>query len=334
MTLPTICIVASGGTICSTYDKNLGGWVPAASAEEMTGAIPELSEIANLRLIEHSRVAGTRMSTATAFGLRDCLRDALRDDAVTGAVITHGTATIEETAYLLDLTLGLEKPVAITGAQRNFDEPDSDGPRNILHAVQVVADPAAGKRGVLVVCGGEIHAARNAMKTHTHHLTAFSSRDSGPVGAVTNRGYGPTKTGVVFFAHSDRRLRFDVNHVVDNVQLIKMVQGMDDLLVRACLGEQVNGIVVEGWAGAAANHTNFLALCDALQAGIPVILATRVFGGCPHTEKAYPGSYKSLIDRDAISAGYLSGPKARILLMVALAHTQDRDELQIIFENA
>ena len=75
MTLPTICMVASGGTICSTYGKNLGGWVPAASAEAMTGAVPELSEIANLRLIEHSRVAATRMSTATAFGLWDCLRD-------------------------------------------------------------------------------------------------------------------------------------------------------------------------------------------------------------------------------------------------------------------
>jgi L-asparaginase len=175
--------------------------------------------------------------------------------------------------------------------------------------------------------GGEIHTALDATKVHTERLTAFSSREGGPVGMVMKY-----KNGVVFFSAPGRRLHLEVDHVKENVQLIPMVQGANDLLLRACIREKVDGIVVEGVGGGNVNLPFYHAICDALEAGIPVVGGTRVRAGTPHPGKAYQGAFRSYLERGAISSGYLSGIKARILLMVALAHTQDREELKEIFQ--
>ena len=234
-----------------------------------------------------------------------------------GAVVTHGTATLEETAYLLDLTLGGDRPVVITGAQRNFDEADPDGPRNLLYAVKVAASPEARGRGVLAALAGEIHAARDVYKSHTESVQCFSSRDGGPIGRVTSYG-------VTFLATPERRIHLDVPRVEENVQLIRMAQGANDLLLRACVRERVPGIVVEATAGGNVNPPFYDGICAALEAGIPVIVATRVTAGAPHLGKGYRGSLASLLAKGAIPSGYLSGLKARILLMVALGETRDR----------
>lgn len=257
----------------------------------------------------------------------DTLRKVLAHDDVAGAVVSHGTATLEETAYLMDLTLGAHKPVVVMGSTRNFDEKDSDAPRNLLYAAKIAADPASAGRGVLVSLGGEIHAAREAVKAHTRNINAFASRDGGILGMVT-------KDGVTYFNRPERRLHLEVDHVKTNVQFIVMTQGANDLLPRACLQHRVDGIVVAGVGGGHVNVPWFDALCDALQAGIPVVMSTRAVAGPTHLSKAYPGSLPSLVGRGAIPAGYLSGIKARILLMVALARTQDREELRSIFARA
>ncbi len=324
-----ISIVGTGGTIASKFDPKIGGHVSAASAEDMVKAVPELSDIAEIRIANHSNINSARIDTATVFSLRDALRKELADDQVAGAVVTHGTATLEETAYMMDLTLGNEKPVVITGAQRNFDEKDADGPRNLLYAVKLAAHPEAFGRGVLVAIAGEVHAAVDATKIHTQSLNCFRSRDGGPIGMVTKY-----ENGVVFFGSSDRRLHLEVDHIKENVQLIPMVQGANDLLLRACIRERPDGIVVEGVGGGNYNLPFYHAVCDALDAGIPVVTGIRHRAGAPHLSKGYPGSFKSLVERGAISTGYLSGIKARILLMVALAYTRDSGALREIFKKA
>ncbi|MBI3069090.1 MAG: asparaginase [Betaproteobacteria bacterium] len=296
MPKPIVSVVGTGGTIASKYDASIGGHVSAATARDLVAAVPELADLAEVRVIEHSNVNSALMDTATAFALRNTLRKVLADDAVVGAVVTHGTATMEETAYLMDLTLGSGKPVIMTGAQRNFDEKDADGPRNLLYAAMVAVHPETRGRGVLICVGGEIHSARDATKVHPEHLTAFKGRE--------------------------------------DVQLIRMAQGANDLLLRACIGAPVDGIVVEGTAAGNVNLAFYRGICDALQAEIPVVVATRLPAGAPHPGKAYQGAFSSLLEQGAISAGYLSGLKARILLMVALAHTQDRGALREIFARA
>jgi len=327
MAKPIVCIVGTGGTIASKYDAALGGHTSAATAHDLVAGVQGLADNAEIRVAEHSNINSALMDTATAFSLRNTLRDVLRDEAIAGIVVTHGTATLEETAYLMDLTLQTERPVVITGAQRNFDAQDADGPRNLLYAARVAADPAARGRGVLVALGGEIHAARDAIKVNTERVTCFGSRDGGPVGMVTAHS-------VTFLSMPERRIHLDVERVEENVQLVRMAQGADDLLLRACIRERVAGIVVEATAGGNVNPPYYEAICDALEARIPVVVATRLASGAPHLGKAYRGSFMSLLAKGAISAGYLSGLKARILLMVALAHSRDPAKLSDIFARA
>ena len=324
---PLVCIVGTGGTIASKYDPEIGGHVSAASARDLVAAVPELADIAALRVVEHSNINSALMDCATAFALRTTLADVLRDEAVAGAVVTHGTATLEETAYLMDLTLATDKPVVITGAQRNYDANDADGPRNLLYAAMVAAHPDARGRGVLTAMGGEIHAARDSTKANPQDLIAFVSRDGGPVGLVAEHG-------VTFLSRPERRVHLPVDHIKTDVQLIRFSQGASDLLVRACIRERVDGIVVEATGAGNINLPYYEAMCDAMEAGIPVVVATRCPSGAPHPGKGYDGSFQSLIRHGALAAGYLSGLKARILLMVALAHTADRGRLQEIFTRA
>jgi L-asparaginase len=327
MSKPIVAVVGTGGTIASKYDAALGGHTSAASAQDLVSAMPEISRVAELRTFEHSNINSALMDTATAFGLRDTIRRVLGDEAIAGIVVTHGTATLEETAYLLDLTIDSDKPIVVTGAQRNFDEPDADGPRNLLYAVMVASSPEGRGRGVMVALGGEIHAARDAMKVNTERLTCFASRDSGPIGMVT-------KHSVTFIGTPGLRVHIDVDRIEDHVQLIRMAQGANDLLLRACIRERVAGIVVEATAGGNVNEPFYCAICDALEAEIPVVVATRLTSGAPHPGKGYRGSFQSLLAKGAIGAGYLSGLKARILLMVALAQTRDRGALANLFARA
>ncbi len=322
-----IGVVGTGGTIASRYDATIGGHVSAATAEDLVAAAPEIAEMADIRVIEHSNINSALMDTHTAFGLRDTLRRLLSDERVAGAVVTHGTATLEETAYLMDLTLGSEKPVVFTGAQRNADEPDPDGPRNLLYAVKVAADPAARGRGVMVALGSEIHAARDVVKVNPEQLTCFGARDGGPIGSVT-------KHGVAFFAMPERRVFIDVERLGSEVHIIKMAQGASDLFFRACIDARVDGIVVEATGGGNVNQSFFDGVCKALAAGITVVVGLRLSTGAPHPGKGYPGSFQSMMRQGAISAGYLSGVKARILLMVALGETRNPARLRDIFRQA
>lgn len=328
MSKPVICIVGTGGTIASRFDPAIGGHVSAASARDLVEAVPELSEIAEIRVVEHSNINSALMDTKTAFALRDTLRRVLADDAVAGAVVTHGTATLEESAYLMDLTLGSDKPVVFTGAQRNADEKDPDGPRNLLYAAMIAADPAARGRGVLAALAGQIYAARDVTKVNPEVVTCFGARDGGPVGAVSKYG------GVSFFAMPQRRIHLEVDHVKPEVHVVRMVQGGSDLLLRACVQARVDGIVIEGSGGGNVNRPHFDGICAALDAGIPVIAGVRLVSGAPHAGKGYPGSFQSMVNKGAIPSGFLSGLKARILLMVALAQTQDREALREIFRQA
>lgn len=327
MKKPLVHVVGTGGTIASKYDPALGGHVSSVSVQDLAGTVPELADIATVMMTEHSNVNSALMDTRTAFSLRDTLRTVLEDDAVAGVVVTHGTATLEETAYLMDLTVATDKPVVFTGAQRNFDEKDPDGPRNLLYAVMIAVHPDARGRGVLVAFAGEIHSARDATKISPESIACFGARDGGPIGQVTRQG-------VTFFSMPQRRLCLDVNHVKENVHVIKMVQGSNDLLLRACVQGRVDGIVIEGTAGGNVNLPFYEGVCAAIDAGIPVVVGLRLPSGAPHPGKGYKGSWQSMISKGAISSGYLSGIKARILLMVALGHTSDPARLREIFATA
>ena len=323
-------VVNTGGTIASRFDPAAAGWRSTATAAELIACVPELPDIAELRMVEHSQLNGYRIDTRTVFELTLRLRKLLAQDDVDGVVVTHGTATLEETAYLLDVTLNSPKPVVITGAQRRFDDPGADGPMNLFSAVRLAADPAAREHGVLAVFDSRIYSARDVAKVHTHSLAAFDGRDGGAIGHSS-------RDGVLLLARPERRVHLPVERIVENVQLVKLVQGGDDLLLRACVLAPVAGIVLEGISSGHAHDPAYAAIRDALAAGIPVVTVPRVLSGGNNlggTQYAHPGSIQTLIREGVIAGGFLSGLKARILLMVALATTRDRDHLQEIFSRA
>ncbi len=324
---PRIHVVNTGGTIASRYSAQAGGWVSEANAADLVATLPEISEHAELRLVEHSQVNGFRIDTPTVVALAHRVRALVARDDVDGVVVTHGTATLEETAYLLDLMVGSDKPVVITGAQRRFDDAGADGPMNLYCSVRVAADPASAGRGVLAVFDSRIFPARDVIKVHTHSLAAFAARDGGPIGHAS-------RDGVHYLARPERRTTFDVADVAHNVQLVKLVQGGNDLLLRACVEAGVDGIVIEGISSGHAHDPAVGAIHDALSRGIPVVTVPRIlFGGnnVKGTRYAQPGAVPSLIEAGVIAGGFLSGLKARILLMVALSRTRDREELRRIF---
>jgi L-asparaginase len=324
MAKPVVYVIATGGTIASNYVPSNGELVAPASADDLVASIPEITEFAEIRSVQHSNITSDLMDIPTVVGLGKLVRKLLSEDNVAGVVITHGTATLEETAYFLDLTVDQDKPVVLTGAMRNLSESDADGPRNILYSTMTAVHQESRGRGVLVCFNGEIHSARDAIKIHANQVNAFASRDGGAVGAIS-------KEGLIFFTRPERRTHIDVDHMKDNVQLITLAQGANDLLVRACIQDKVDGMVIEGIGAGNVNIPYFHAVCDALDKGIPVVVGHRMLGGTPYFAKGHEGSFRSMVERGAISAGYLSGIKARVLLMVGLAHTQERAALQEIF---
>jgi L-asparaginase len=327
MAKPVVYVVATGGTIASKYVPKDGKVVDGASVEELAASAPELADIAEIRGVQHSNVTSDVIDTPTIVGLGRLLRKLLAEESTAGIVVTHGTATLEETAYFLDLTLVTEKPVVITGAMRNLVEKDADGPRNILYSAMVAAHHDSRGRGVLVCFNGEIHSARDAIKVHANRVNAYASRDGGAVGAVS-------KDGLIYFSRPERRVHIDVDDMKDNVQLITVTQGCNDLLLRACIAAKVDGIVVEGIGAGNVNLPSYYAICDALAAGIPVVLGVRIFAGTPYFAKGHEGSFRTMVEKGAIPAGYLSCIKARILLMVALVKTREPEALKDIFARA
>jgi L-asparaginase len=229
---------------------------------------------------------------------------------VAGVVVTHGTDTMEESVYLIDRLLRSDLPVVLTGAQRGADEPDTDGPRNLRDAVLVAASEEARRRGAMIVFAGEIHAAREVRKVHTNAVRAFDSPGYGPIGHVD-------AGAVVFQRLPHRRPPLPIPDRLAPVDLIRLHAGSDARFVRASLESGAQAIVLEGTGRGNANEQVVEGVRDAVSAGVPVIVCSRCVAG--RVEPVYGrGGGRDLAEAGALFAGDLAGPKARVLLQLAL----------------
>lgn len=244
----------------------------------------------------------------------------LASDGLDGLVVGHGTATLEETAYALNLTLELEIPVVLTGAMRPLSALDSDALRNLAAAIKVAADPASKGRGVLVVLNNEIHAAREVEKRDTSSLGAFRS-ELGPLGRVDDV--------VVFFRSTERRhypdTRFNVEMLArfPKVDITYSYAGCDGTAVKAFIAARSRGIVSAGFAPGGSSPAEEEALEEAIRLGFVVVQSTRTGGAVIRSD--------SMKSKGIVSAGDLSPQKARILLGVAFSFTDDAEVIQGMF---
>jgi L-asparaginase len=324
--VPTVAVLTTGGTIASRVDPATGDVRPLASGHDLLAALPQAAAIARVEVEEVLSVASPNMTAALMFDLARRLETTLARPEIAGAVVTHGTDTVEETASLVDLVLRSPKPVAFAVAMRDLSEASPDGPRNLLGALTVAASPAAAGRGVVLVVNDEIHAARWVTKLSASHIDAFQSPDRGPLGRLA-------WDGPRFFGPPSRSPPLPVERVEERVTLVKVVTGMDDALIRAALAGGARGLVVEGSGAGNVPDAVVPGIAAAVAGGVPVVLVSRSPFGLLNPKYGTPGGGKSLRTLGVILGQGLNGPKARIRLMVALAYTTDPAALRSLFED-
>lgn len=287
-----------------------GKLVPAISGDELVEML-DWPDAPPLELDDFVRVPSFDMHGDLALSLANrVLEHAGRDGG--GIVVTHGTDTMEESVYLVDRLLDTDTAVVFTGAQRGADRPDTDGPRNLRDAIRVAASPAARGRGAVIAFGGEVHAAREVRKVHTSALRAFDSPGFGPIGHV-----------------DEERVQF--RHVPDRtpplprptggmpqVDLVRLYAGSDGRFLRTAAETGSGAIVLEATGRGNANEQVLEAVEETVRGGVPVVICSRCVAG--RVEPVYGrGGGRDLADAGALFAGDLAGPKARILLQLALA---------------
>jgi L-asparaginase len=322
--LRRVKIFSMGGTIASTSDARdqeaNGGVRPALGAGELARSVQGLGSVATIEAVSFMQVPSGDLTPGDIVRLSHEIEAAYRDGS-DGVVVTQGTDTLEETAFMLDLLVGDQRPIVVTGAMRNPTLAGADGPANILAAVQVAASSEARSLGVLVVMNDEIHAARFATKTHTSGTDTFRSAGFGPLGRV-NEG----RPRIVF---TPPPLARPVRHGegLASVALVKLGLGDDCRLVEVAERDGADAVVVEGFGG---GHLPGPAVdrVAAVAQRIPVVLASRTGSGEMLSRTyGFAGSEMDLARRGLLSAGMLSGTKARIALML-LAGEQGSDRIE------
>jgi L-asparaginase len=293
-------VIATGGTIASLADPSTGAVRPAVSAEELVATVPGLAPVA---VEEVAHVNGWNVTPATM------LEVARRAAAGGPVVVTHGTDTVEETAFLCDVTV--EGTVVFAAAMRNGSEVGADGPRNLLCAAQVAE--AAEDLGAVLVLNDEIHAARWVRKLDSSRVSAFASPGHGPVGAVTP---GDVRIALP----PPRRFIVALPDALPAVPVVQTYTGMEEDLIETMLDATgAAGLVLEGTGLGNVPGSAERGIAAAVGRGLPVAVATRVPGGGTRAVYGGPGGAVTLRELGVLAAGGLSAAKARLLLMLLIA---------------
>jgi L-asparaginase len=320
----TVEVITLGGTIAMTRSvSDKGGVKPSLTGADLIGAVPELSSAANITVEDFRQLPGASLSPSDIVALVEHITKAAAD-GVQGIVVTQGTDTLEETAFLADLYYQGDVPVVFTGAMRNASLPGADGPANLLAAVQSAAAPETRGLGVLVVLGDEIHAAAHVRKMHTTSVAAFASPDTGPIGQVV-------EGTPLIRSRAKRHPSVPIpNGGHPRVEVVTATLGSDGIVLDA-LKDTVQGLVIAAF-GVGHVPASWCDRLDALAATMPVVLASRIGSGpVLASTYAFPGSESDLLARGLISANALDPIKARLLLGAHLAAGISRAEIKAAF---
>ena len=312
-----VAILTTGGTIAMQHDAAAGGAVPTLGAADFTAALPE--GLPELRTEELVNLPSSHFTLETLATIRERVAALALEPDVAGIVVTHGTDTLEETAYLLDLTVPGDKPIALTGAMRTASDVGYEGYANLVAAVRVAAAPQARGLGALVVLNDEIHAARRVTKMHTLSPATFQSPAWGPVGRVEG-------DRVIVERRTERRV-LPWRGLEPNVPLIKLAVGMETDPLEDALARDVRGVVIEALGGGRVPVWWLPVIERARDRGVAVVIASRCPSGRVWDSYGYPGAYHTLTGLGCLFAEGLNGQKARIKLMVILATTQEAGPL-------
>lgn len=329
-TLPKIAIIGTGGTISGVGKDRLDFYEYGTSGrfmhvDELIAGVPELHQIAEIVPVRFKNVGSTEIGPEDWLALLGLINETAADPSIAGIVVTHGTASLEETAWFLNLAVRVPIPVAVVGAMRPSSALAADGGLNLLNGVRTVASPAARGMGVMVVLNDEINAAREVAKTSNYRVQTFVSRDFGIL------GYADADK-VVFYRKPLRRCAPDTEFAVaglatlPRVDIVMAYAGADEALVQAAVAAGAKGIISAGFPSGSPSPAQKSALVEAARAGIAVVQSSRSGSGRVISDKV------SLRQAGFVAADNLTPQKARILLMMALTVTTDTDEIARIFD--
>lgn len=324
--LPVVKLIATGGTIAMKIDPVKNAPVPAISGEDLVATVPEIAKVAKIEVLNLANVPSDYMDPVLWVALQKAVVEALARPEVAGVIVSHGTDTLEETAYFLDLAVSSDKPIVLIGAQRNASEKDFDGPRNLLNAARICVSPDARGKGAMIALNNQINAAREVTKTHTSDVETFKSGDFGFLGNVDN-------DRVVFYRAPLRRQHVPLTQdKLPYVEIVAMYGGADGTMIRAAVAGGAKAIVVQGLGWGNMNIPMYEAVQEAIAKKVVVIVSTRVQNGRVLPVYGFKGGGKTLKDAGAVMADNLSPQKARILAMLVLQKTSDTTELQKFFD--
>ena len=327
--LPNISILATGGTIAGAASSNTqvtGYKAGALAIQTLIDAVPAMKDYANVTGEQIVKISSNNMTDEVLLKLAKRCNELLADPKVDGIVITHGTDTLEETAYFLNLTVKSKKPVVVVGAMRPATAISADGPMNLLNAVKLAADPNAQDRGVLVALNDQINAAHDATKTNTTNVATFQAHDIGLLGYIAGgQNYFFRDTT---FKHT-HETEFDVSKIdkLPRVDIVYSHASDDSVLVDAAVKAGAKGIISAGSGNGSIHQDTEKGLAEAVKKGVVVVRSSRTGSGIVTPTDP---------DNQYTKAGFLNGyslnpQKARILLQLALTKTQDPKEIQRMF---
>jgi L-asparaginase len=325
---PNIKILATGGTIAGAQSgqSSYGYKAGAFKVEDLIKAVPDMDKLAVLTGEQVANIGSQDMNDAVWLKLAKRVNEVLGDPDVDGVVITHGTDTMEETAFFLDLVVKSTKPVVLVGSMRPATAVSADGPGNLYNAVATAASRDARGRGVMVVLNDEIHAARNVIKTNTTSVETFQSVNRGPMGLVHSGE-------IAWFEKMDRRNTTRSEFSVDDLQRLPRVDiiyahaNMNPDLIRAAIDAGAKGLVIAGVGDGNMTKQALDALAAAAKQGILVVRSTRLPAGIVLRNNE--------VDDDKlgfVASGEFTPPKARVLAQLALTKTKDPARVQKMFQ--
>ena len=324
---PRVYLVGTGGSISfvgrtRTDYTNYSYEGKHLTIDQMLERVPETKGFADVRAEQFLNLGSTDITPEHWLGLAKRINQIFRDDpGAAGVAVTHGTATLEETAYFLNLTVKSNRPVVITGAMRPPTGLGTDSDVNLMDAIRVAAAPQSAGRGVLTILNNQIQAARDVTKTNSYRLETFQAPDFGFL------GYADSDEEVVFYRRPDRahtvNSEFDVEGVdrLPRVDIALAYAGADGLVIKALAQMGVDGMVAAGLGSGGSPPPFMAALKELSDAGLPVVIA-------PHTGSGRVVQTRRFTEDGYIVADNLTPKKARILLMLALTATKDPAEIQ------
>ncbi len=306
-------------------DKKTGGAVPRFSGEELLAKVPDAKKLANISCYDYGKYPGPHVTPEIMLDLSGKIREKLKENKFDGVIITHGTDTLEETAYLLDLTIETKIPIVVTGSMKNSLEPDWDGSKNLVDSILVCLNNNSKGMGVLVCLNGEVNAASEVTKIYSDEIESFQSLDFGALGFVQNRK-------VVYNRLPQRLELLKTKKINTNVDLLTVYAGMDEKFFKYSADSGAEGLVIEALGIGNVPPKAFKGVKYVVEKGIPVVLVSRCPAGETDYIYGYPGAGKHLHKLGVIFAEFINGQKARIKLMLALGRTKKIDELRKFFE--